>query len=338
MNLMPPGSPVFISNGAAGPSLEAADRVRVWWEKASRVYPDNTKKAWRADWKVFLTHCQSKHASPLPTSPGVIASFVDACRLAGKKPATTRRYLSTITRAHRVAGLADPCADESVQLEIKGLYHVMSARQRQARALTWEHIKQFIDTAGEGIRATRERALVSVAYDLMARRAELVALEVNDLIFEEDGTGRALIRRSKTDQLGEGTGCYMTRDTVRWLKAWLKIAAIREGPIFRRIKNGGSIGEPLAADAVGVILKRVARYVGFSEKDAEAVSGHSIRVGATQDLLALNIDLGSVMQAGRWKSNRMPMRYGEQIMAARGGIARAAALQGRDAKDDTRTD
>ena len=52
-------------------------------------------------------------------------------------------------------------------------------------------------------------------------------------------------------------------------------------------------------------------------------------MGATQDLLALNIDLASVMQAGRWKSARMPMRYGEEVMAAKGGMARAAASQGR---------
>jgi hypothetical protein len=68
-------------------------------------------------------------------------------------------------------------------------------------------------------------------------------------------------------------------------------------------------------------------FLGFSAKDTAQVSGHSIRVGATQDLLALNIDLGSVMQAGLWKSNRMSMRYGEQVMATRGGIARAAQLQ-----------
>jgi hypothetical protein len=44
----------------------------------------------------------------------------------------------------------------------------------------------------------------------------------------------------------------------------------------------------------------------------------------------LNIDLVSVMQAGRWKSQRMPMRYGEHVMAARGGMATAAKAQGRD--------
>ena len=65
------------------------------------------------------------------------------------------------------------------------------------------------------------------------------------------------------------------------------------------------------------------------------MSGHSIRVGATQDLLALNIDLASVMQAGRWKTHRMPMRYGEHVLAARGGMARLAAAQGTRPRLDT---
>ena len=63
-------------------------------------------------------------------------------------------------------------------------------------------------------------------------------------------------------------------------------------------------------------------------KEVAQVSGHSVWVGATKDLLSLNIDLASVMQAGRWKSNRMPMRYGEHVLAARGGMAWAAEAQG----------
>jgi site-specific recombinase XerC len=83
------------------------------------------------------------------------------------------------------------------------MYNLMSARQRQANALGWDPIKGFIDTAGRGIRADRERALLSVAYDTMGRIGELVALNVEDVTFYSDGTGRVLIRRSKTDQAGE---------------------------------------------------------------------------------------------------------------------------------------
>jgi integrase len=194
----------------------------------------------------------------------------------------------------------------------------------------WEQISQFIETSGEGIRAVREKALLTVAYDTMARRAELVALDVDDITFLPDGTGRVLIRRSKTDQAGEGNSAYLARATVRLLKAWIETAYIREGAVFRRLVGRGRIGGRLGVDSVAEIFKRVAGFVGMERKDVEEVSGHSVRVGATQDLLALNIDLASVMQAGRWKSNRMPMRYGEHVLAARGGMARAAKEQGRE--------
>jgi hypothetical protein len=119
---------------------------------------------------------------------------------------------------------------------------------------------------------------------------------------------------------------------VKWLKAWLESAAIKEGAIFRRLVGQNRIGERLHADIIADIYKRVAQWIQMPAKQVALVSGHSIRIGATQDLLALNIDLASVMQAGRWKSTQMPMRYGEDVLAARGGMARAAKAQGRDSR------
>jgi hypothetical protein len=50
----------------------------------------------------------------------------------------------------------------------------------------------------------------------------------------------------------------------------------------------------------------------------------------TQDLVALDIDLAAITQAGGWKSTRMPLQYAETINAARSGMARSAAAAGRD--------
>jgi integrase len=318
----------------------AAARVCAWWERAQHVYPPNTQKAWRSDWKVFLAFCEPSGLSPLPASSETIAAFVSYSREAGRKPATVRRYLSTIVVAHRVAKLVNPIQDEAVSLELRRLDQQVSIRQRQAKALGWEQIKRFLDTAGESLPATRERALICVAYDTMARRSELIALEVDDIEVLPDGTGRALIRRSKTDQAGEGNTAYLSRTTLRYLNEWLKAAEISEGAVFRRVigrgtakdlpSGRGRIGGRLSVDGVAQAFKRVAAWIGMPAEEVAQVSGHSIRVGATQDLLALNIDLASVMQAGRWKTNRMPMRYGEHVLAARGGMARAAQEQGRD--------
>jgi integrase len=265
----------------------------------------------------------------LPAAPSTVAAFIESCGEAGKKPATVRRYLATIACAHRAAKILNPNDDEDVKMALKGLYNKSPKRQRQAKAFGWHEIKRFLITAGDNIRADRERALIAVAYDTMARRSEVVAMDVEDFTFMEDGSGRVIIRRSKTDQVGEGSLAYLSPDTVEYLQAWLKVSGISSGAVFRRLIGRGRIGPRLQVDAIAQTFKRVAEFVGMTEKEMRQVSGHSIRVGATQDLLALNIDLASVMQAGRWKTTVMPMRYGEEVQAGRGGMARAAKAQGR---------
>src|SRR6202167_4726000 len=120
-----------------------------------------------------------------------------------------------------------------------------SARQDQAHPLGWKEIKEFIDGAGESLRADRERAMLCVAYETLARRGELVALEVKDIDFHPDGTGQALIRRGKTDADGQGRMAYLSRQTVRWLKIWLEHAQIENGPVFRRLIGKAQVGSAL---------------------------------------------------------------------------------------------
>jgi hypothetical protein len=116
---------------------------------------------------------------------------------------------------------------------------------------------------------------------------------------------------------------------VGYLLSWLKVAKITSGAVFRRLIGRGRIGPQLQIDSIAQTFKRVAEFVGMTDEEIRQVSGHSIRVGATQDILALNIDLASVMQAGRWKTTVMPMRYGEAVQAGRSGMARTAKAQGR---------
>ena len=244
---------------------------------------------------------------------------------AGKKPATIKRYVATIARVHMAAGLLNPCSSEAVRLGLKKMGRETSARQDQAHPLGWKDIKEFIESAGEGLRADRERAMLCVAYETLARRGELVALEVRDIDLHPDGTGQALIRRGKTDAEGHGRVAYLSRETVRWLKVWLEHAEVIEGAVFRRLIGQTQIGGPLNAGSIAPIFKRVAQWIGLSERFVDQVSGHSTRVGATQDLAALDIDLAAITQAGGWKSTRMPLQYAERINAARSGMARAAA-------------
>jgi hypothetical protein len=111
---------------------------------------------------------------------------------------------------------------------------------------------------------------------------------------------------------------------------WLEHAAIEKGAVFRRLIGRRQVGGPLNSGSIAPIFKRVAEWIGMPARVVDQVSGHSTRVGATQDLAGLDIDLAAITQAGGWKSTRMPLQYAEKINAARSGMARAASAAGRN--------
>ncbi len=314
----------------AQPAMKPLETLREWQGMAEGAYSANTLRAQKADGAIVQVFCEGRGESFLPADPTTIRAFIEHQVNTGKKPATVRRYVATIGRAHVGAGLLNPCSGKAVRLALKKMSRETSARQAQARALGWKEIKEFIGSAGQGIRADRERALLCVAYETLARRGELVALEVRDIEFWPNGTGQALIRRGKTDAEGHGRVAYLSREAVKWLKVWLDHARISEGRIFRRLIGRDQIGDALHPGSIAPIFKRVAQWIGMPARFVDEVSGHSTRVGAAQDLAELDIDLAAITQAGGWKSPRMPLQYAEKINAARSGMARAAAAHGRD--------
>jgi integrase len=320
----------FVAPPPMQPAERPLERLREWQGMAEGAYSANTLRAQQADGAIFQAFCERRGESFLPADPKTIRAFIEHEVDSGKKPATVRRYIATIGRAHVGAGLLNPCSGEAVRLALKKMGRESSARQAQARALGWKEIKEFIESAGNGLRADRERALLCVAYETLARRGELVALELRDIEFWPNGTGQALIRRGKTDAEGQGRVAYLSRETVKWLRIWLEHAKIAEGPIFRRLIGRDQIGDALHPGSIAPIFKRVAQWIGMPARFVAEVSGHSTRVGAAQDLAELDIDLAAITQAGGWKSTRMPLQYAEKINAARSGMARAAAATGRD--------
>jgi integrase len=316
---------------APKPLLEGPLAALLEWQAlAEGAYSTNTLRAQKADGAIFQSFCESRGEPYLAANPKTIRAFIEDRVKAGKKSATIKRYVATIARVHIAADLLNPCSSEAVRLGLKKMGRETSARQDQAHPLAWKDIKDFIGSAGDGLRADRERAMLCVAYETLARRGELVALELKDIDFHPDGTGQALIRRGKTDPTGKGRAAYLSRESVRWLKLWLEHAGIKEGAVFRRLIGQTEVGGALNPGSISPIFKRVAQWIGMPARFVEQVSGHSTRVGAAQDLAELDIDLAAITQAGGWKSPRMPLQYAEKINAARSGMARAAAATGRD--------
>src|SRR5262249_21233474 len=112
---------------------------------------------------------------------------------------------------------------------------------------------------GAGLASLRDRALLLLGFSIAARRSELVALNVADLVTNEYGL-MVRIRRSKTDQEGRGATVAVPYGAiacpVKALQAWLDAAGITEGPIFRPVLRGGAVATTRLTDrSVANIVK-----------------------------------------------------------------------------------
>lgn len=326
---------------APPPDVDLLGRLRAHAQAARGAFADNTVRALAADGRVFATWCRDNGRGALPATPATVAEFIDA-QAGTKSRATVERYRSSIAALHRAAGAPNPCADELVRLAVKRMARSKGRRQKQAEPLNRPSVERMIDQMTTArlhrrvaecdrevpLVALRNAALFAVAYDTLLRRSELVALLVDDLERAADGSGTVLVRRSKADQEGEGAVKYLAADTMGHLIAWTTAAGLDRGPLFRPLTKGGRAGPgALGGAEVNRLFRDVARAAGI--KSARSPSGHSTRVGATQDMFAAGFELLEVMQAGSWKTPAMPARYGERLRAQRGAARKLATLQNR---------
>lgn len=297
-------------------------------EQARGAFASNTQRALKADVAIFLAWCRAADAAPMPAAPETVARFIDAMG-EEKAPATVRRYVSSIASVHRAAGMGNPTEATAVKLSLKRLHRAKGRAQLQAGPLNRPLVDRMMASVPNTLVGLRNRAMLAVAYDTLARRSELVALQVEDIQAGERGARSILIRRSKVDQEGVGEIRYLAPDTMRHLRAWLAGAEIASGPIFRGVAKGDRVAEGLSTAAVSELFKVMATAAGVTVEEAGRISGHSSRVGAAQDMARHGLELPSIMQAGGWKTAAMVARYTARLDARHSGAAKLAVLQDR---------
>lgn len=326
-------------------SVPVAQALAQHAHDARGALSENTLKALRLDSALWTGWCRDQGAIAIPAAPGRLAQFVDQIGLT-RKPATVRRIVASISHMHRAAGVPDTTKAEAVKLAVRRLARAKGTAQRQAAPLTAAVARQMGDVLGDSLADLRDRAMILVARDLLARCSELVALNVGDIQPSDDGTATATIRRSKTDQEGEGAIRFVGPGATSALKAWLAargkvgvagnisqemaMSAYQALPLFSSLSPAGRRGargrggeqhhvRRLSQGDVSRVFKRVAKRANL---DPAGYSGHSGRVGMAVDLVASGADLAGIMQAGRWASPQMVSRYTRREEARRGAVAR----------------
>ena len=327
MYLEPPFDPSEVSR----PEREAAlaELLEQFVRAARGAFSSNTERAVKSDLGIWAEWCAARGVRTLPAEPETVAAFIDAMAEL-RAPATVRRYVASIAIANRALDREKTLRSPPVRLALKRMHRAKGRRQNQATGLTWPLRRRLLAAAGDRLIDDRNRALLAVAYDAMLRRAELVSLQVSDLLEEMRGDATLLVRRSKTDGEGRGEIVWLAPDTVALVRKWLEGSGISDGRLFRSVAKGGRIGERLHPGQVARIFKAMARKAGLPDAVVEGLSGHSARVGAAQDMIAAGIELPAILQAGRWKSTAMVNRYGERLLAQRSGAAQLARLQQRE--------
>lgn len=288
-------------------------------ETISRIdgaYATSTIRAYRTNFEKFIEHCSENHRNALPASDESVVNYIQHLTHAGLKSASIRIAISAIATIHKLNGLDDPAQKPLVKIEMRRMHRLLSRTSHQAYGITYTLLEKLVNTTNESTIGMRNRALLMVAYDTMCRRSELVSLKIEDLRYAESNeviTCSVILRRSKTDQDAIGKHLHFSEQTTKALKAWLTKIDGNEGAIFRGVTASGKITSGLSEGQINRIYKGLAKIAKIDQEIISNISGHSIRVGAAQDLVLSGASLPILMSAGRWSKSDTVMRYVEHI-------------------------
>jgi site-specific recombinase XerD len=282
------------------------------WQQALEAlegaYAQSTIDAYYRDFCVFVQWCDQIGIKALPCSAADIAAFLDE-QTKIKAAATVRRYAVSIGKIHRLLNFDDPTNSEVVRLALRRAHRSAVAPQRQSLGLTRDDVNAIVAIRHRSLRHLRDAAMISVGFDGLMRRSEIVALKVSDVEWIYNGAVRVIVRRGKTDQVARGRVVWLTGISSQALIEWLNSRDSAEflfGPIYCDV----TVNRLLNPVSVQRAIERCLKEIGRDEW--HGYTGHALRVGAAQELLRMGRDTASIMRAGGWKSVSTLARYLER--------------------------
>lgn len=280
--------------------------------KIEGAYAPSTIRAYKSNFQNFINFCESESACALPADGNLVAEYVNKLSVKNLKANSIKIAVAAIATIHQLNQLPDPTKHPEVKLEMRRMYRLLGRECKQAYGITNTTLNKMLIATDSSLRGMRDRAMLLIAYDSLCRRSELVSLQIDDLIVnntEPEPTFRLRLRRSKTDQEAKGRWLYLGIEAQRALNDWLKATDLKSGKIFRGIRKKGVLSDGLTASHINRIFKRLAKSINLDPIIIQHISGHSMRVGAAQDLLLSGASLPIIMNRGRWSKTDTVMRY-----------------------------
>ena len=278
----------------------------------------NTRIAYEKGWRCFAEYCGERGIDPLAAAPPDLVDFFVAGATQPRDHSgrplslgTLALYRSAINRRYVEGKLPSPAASEDVAAAFRALSRLLGSAPRQVKALREHHILRMLAACGDAAIGIRNASVLAVGFAAALRRSEICALQVEDV--EMVGACRMVvhIRRSKTDQAGNGQSVAVPDGKsirpVSRLRAWLEDANVRDGYLFQTMKRGGRpTGRPLHHSDIARLVKHYAKAIGLDPSD---YSAHSLRAGFVTSAAVHHARLDKIMEVTRHKSPAMVLKY-----------------------------
>jgi len=276
----------------------------------------NTVRAYKSDFNDFGIFCARNGFKSLPSNPKIVSLYLTHLSTKEAKMSTLKRRLVSIGVIHKLKGHYLDTKHPSIIENIMGIKRRKGSIQKAKKPILINSLKLIIDAIDkenkQEIKKFRDRSIILIGFSGGFRRNEIVSLDYDDLDFVPEGL-KINIKRSKTDQFGEGfTKALPYFDSSQYcpvisLKNWLNISKITSGPIFRRFLKGSKLSENRLTDqTVAILIKEYLNLAGINSKN---YSGHSLRSGFATSAAESGVEERNIMAMTGHKSTEMVRRY-----------------------------
>ena len=260
---------------------------------------NNTLRAYQSDFRDFSGFCAKNGLSSLPTQPKIIALYITHLSKSSKF-STLKRRIASISVIHKLKGHYLDTKHPIIMENLHGIKRTLGSRQKAKKPILINDLKLIIKAIDQD--KIRDKALILLGFAGGFRRSELVSILHEDIEFVQEGV-KILIKRSKTDQSGEGTIKaipYFDNQEfcpVITLKNYLnqKLSKNTENKVFE-----------ISDKSVALIIKRYAQKAGL---DSSRYAGHSLRSGFATTAAEFGAEERNIMAMTGHKTTQMVRRY-----------------------------
>ena len=276
----------------------------------------NTVRAYKSDFKDFGLFCAKNGFNSLPSEPKIVSLYLTFLSTKDAKMSTLKRRLVSIGVIHKLKGFYLDTKHPSIIENIMGIKRRKGSIQKGKKPILINNLKAIINVIDEKIdneiKKLRDRTIILIGFSGGFRRNEIVSLNYDDLDFVQEGV-KIDIRRSKTDQFGEGSVKALPYfDNSKYcpvvsLKKWISVSEINSGSLFRRFLKGSKLSEKRLTDQTVALL--IKEYLQLTGIDSKNYSGHSLRSGFATSAAEAGAEERSIMAMTGHKSTEMVRRY-----------------------------